>query len=148
MTSVQYVKSSSLLLLFIIPLSIIGYIFAIHNEDLFFLYEWAIVILVLCSGILAFMGSVKAKDKLKWILFSVLAFTVQISVLGLFLGPFSIYPMFFVYYMITFISLGIYVTSLLNATRFKSIVTILIVVSGLLTIYMIFLHGLWGTDWS
>lgn len=148
MQTVQYVKSSTLLLLAILPVSFIGYLFAADYENLFFVYEWVLAAMVIASGVLALLGAIRTTDKLRWVLISVLAFITQFSVLGLFLGPYSIYPMFVVFYLVTFLSIGSYVVTIIVADRYKFIPVILLIISVLFTLYMILLNSLWGKDLS
>lgn len=144
MQATQYVKRSSFLLLAVIPISLIGYFFAVDYENLFFLYEWTLMGVILGAGVLALTGALKTTGKEKWILFSILMFCVQFAVLGLFLGPFSVYPMFYVYYGATAISFGILIYTISRVDRYRFIPVLLLVVSVLFTFYVNFLQMLWG----
>ncbi|MED1865205.1 hypothetical protein P4V41_17195 [Fictibacillus nanhaiensis] len=146
MDSNQYVKRSSLLLLVIFPVLMVGYYFAVDHENLFFLYEWALVILVLGAGLFSLFGAVKAKGKEKWVLFSILAFSIQFASLGLFLGPLTFYPMFFVYYAATILAMTVFGITLSKVDNYRFISVIFIIISVLLTLYMILLQSLWGQD--
>jgi hypothetical protein len=146
MQPVQYVKNSSLLLFSILPVSLVGYFFAVSYEDLFFLYEWILVVILVGAGGLALTGALTEAGKLRWILLSIFLFSIHFSVLGLFLGPFTMYSMFIIYYVITFFAFLTYITAFLASDRFRFIPFILMIVSVLLTIYVIILNGLWGKD--
>lgn len=148
MEAIQYVKRSSFLLLATIPLSLIGYFFAVDNENLFFLYEWTMMLIILGAGVLALTGALKTTGKEKWILFSILLFCVQFAVLGSFLGPFSVYPLFYVYYGASAISIGILVFTIFRVDQYRFIPVSLLILSVLFTFYMNFLQMLWGKDLS
>ncbi|WP_163152595.1 hypothetical protein [Anoxybacillus sp. MB8] len=109
MGEIKYIKINALLLLAIIPLSVIGYLFAVYNESLFFLYEWLLTLLILVSTILSIISIVKIKGNLKWVSISILAFLVQLSILSLFLGPFTKYSLFSVFYIVTFFAIIIFI---------------------------------------
>lgn len=146
MGSDQYVKRSSFFLLAIFPVMIVGYYFAVYHESLFFLYEWALVLLVLGAGLFSLFGAVIAKGKEKWVLFSILAFSIQFASLGLFLGPLTFYPMFFVFYAATILAMTVYGITLAKVNHYRFISVIFMIVSVLLTLYMILLQSLWGQD--
>ncbi|MDM5317443.1 hypothetical protein QUF49_15640 [Fictibacillus sp. b24] len=148
MQAIQYVKRSSYLLLVVIPISLMGYFFAVNHENLFFLYEWALMLIIFGAGVFALIGALKTKGKEKWILFSILMFCVQFAVLGLFLGPFSVYPMFYVYYGAAAISFGIIIYTIFRVDLYRFIPVSLLIVSVLITFYMNFLQMLWGKDLS
>jgi hypothetical protein len=144
MQTVRYVKTSGLLLLAILPISFVGYLLSVDHENLFFLYEWMLVALVIGAGAVALWGAIKATDKLRWVLISVLAFILQFSVLGLFLGPYSVYQMFNVYYAVTALAFCIYIFTLFTVTLYRYIIVLFMVMSSLFTFYMMFLQALWG----
>ncbi|WP_137790296.1 hypothetical protein [Bacillus sp. E(2018)] len=146
MDSNQYVKRSSFFLLAIFPVMIVGYYFAVNHENLFFLYEWALVLLVLGAGLFSLFGAVKVKGKEKWALFSILAFSIQFASLGLFLGPLHFYPMFFVYYTVTVLAMIVFGSALAKVDNYRFISVIFMILSVLLTLYMILLQSLWGKD--
>jgi hypothetical protein len=56
---IKYIKINALLLLAIIPLSVVGYLFAVYDESLFFLYEWLLALLILSSTILSIISIIK-----------------------------------------------------------------------------------------
>jgi hypothetical protein len=146
MDSNQYVKRSSLLLLAIFPVLIVGYYFAVNHENLFFLYEWTLIVVVLGAGLMSLIGSIKTKENEKWVLLSILAFCVQFAVLGLFLGPLHYYSMFFVYYLATILGMTVFGITLSKVDNYRFISVIFMIISVLLTVYMIFLQSLWGQD--
>lgn len=146
MQTVHYIRTSSFLLIAIIPISVIGYLLAVDYEDLFYLYEWALSVLIAGAGGLALMGAVQMNGRIRWVQLSVLAFCVHFSVLGLFLGPFTIYPMFGVYYLVTVLALLVYVYTLFKVKQYRSVPVLLMVGSSLMTFYMMFLHMLWGAN--
>jgi hypothetical protein len=145
---IKYIKINALLLLAIIPLSVVGYLFAVYNESLFFLYEWLLTLLILSSIILSIISIIKIKGNLKWVSISILAFLVQFSVLSLFLGPFTVYGLFSVFYIVTFFAMIIFIVAFRKARKFKSIPMIFIIVSIMFTFYMFLLNSLWGRDWT
>lgn len=148
MGEVKYIKINILLLLAIIPLSVVGHLFAVYNESLFFLYEWLLTLLILCSTILSIISIGKIKGNLKWVSISILAFLVQFSVLSLFLGPFTRYALFSVFYIVTFFATIIFIISFRKAETFKWIPMVFIIVSVIFTCYMLLLNSLWGRDVS
>ncbi|MQR97227.1 hypothetical protein [Fictibacillus phosphorivorans] len=146
MDSNPYVKRSSFLLLSIFPVLIVGYYFAVNHENLFFLYEWALIVVVLGVGSISLIGAIKTKEKEKWVLLSILAFCVQFAVLGLFLGPLHYYPMFYVYYAATILAMTVFGITLSKVDNYRYISVIFMIISVLLTLYMIILQSLWGQD--
>ncbi|MGA4720999.1 hypothetical protein [Fictibacillus nanhaiensis] len=146
MDSDQYVKRSSYLMLTIFPVLMVGYYFAVNHENLFFLYEWTLIIIVLGAGLMSLIGAIKTKGKEKWVLFSILAFCVQFAVLGLFLGPLTFYPMFFVYYPATILAMTVYGITLSKVDDYRFISVIFMIISVLLTLYMVLLQSFWGQD--
>ncbi|WP_044748440.1 hypothetical protein [Bacillus alveayuensis] len=148
MEEIKYIKINAFLLLAIIPLSIVGYLFAVYNESLFFLYEWLLMLLILVSAILSIISIVKIKGNLKWISISILAFLIEISVLSLFLGPFTKYSLFSVFYMVTLFVIIIFILSFRRTEKFKFLPMIFIIISIIFTFYMLFFNNLWGRDLS
>jgi hypothetical protein len=141
---IKYIKINALLLLAIIPLSVVGYLFAVYDESLFFLYEWLLMLLILVSTILSIISIVKIKGNLKWVSISILAFLVQFLVLSLFLGPFTEYSLFSVFYIVTFFAIMIFIATFRKVEKFKFLPVIFIIVSIIFTFYMLFLNSLWG----
>lgn len=148
MEEIKYVKINALLLLAIIPLSVVGYLFAVYNESLFFLYEWLLTLLILGSTILSIISIVKIKGNLKWVSISILAFLIQFSVLGLFLGPFTEYGLFSLFYIVTFFAVVVFVAAFRKIDKFKFLPIIFIILSIMFTFYMLLLNNLWGRDLS
>ncbi|MFZ3590235.1 hypothetical protein ACOI1C_13440 [Bacillus sp. DJP31] len=148
MAESNYIKINAFLLLAVIPLSIIGYLFTVHNESFFFLYEWLLVVIIVSSMILSVISVSRTKTDLRWASISILAFLIQFSVLGLFLGPFTEYGLFTVFYIVTFIAFAVYVVTLRKINQFKFLPIIFIIISIVFTLYMILLNSLWGSDIS
>lgn len=146
MQTVHYIRTSFFLLVAIIPMSVIGYLLAVDYEDLFYLYEWALILLIAGAGGMALTGAVQTNGRIRWVLLSVLAFCVHFSVLGLFLGPFSIYPFVWVYYLVTVLALLVYVYTVFKVKQYRSVPVLLLIGSSLMTFYMMFLHMLWGAN--
>ena len=146
MRTVHYIRTSSFLLVAIIPMSVIGYMLAVDYEDLFYLYEWALTFLIAGAGGMAKTGAVQTNGRIRWVLLSVMAFCVHFSVLWLFLGPFSNYPIFWVYYLVTVLALLVYVYTLFKVKQYRSVSVLLMIGSSLMTFYMMFLHMLWGAN--
>lgn len=145
---IKYVKRTIFLLLATIPLSIVGYLFAVYNESLFFLYEWLLTLLILASMILSIIGIVKMKSNLKWISISILAFLVQFSALCLFLGPFTKYGLFSLFYIVTVIAFVVFIMAYRKADKFKWLPIIFTILSATFTLYILLLNNLWGKDLS
>jgi hypothetical protein len=145
---IKYIKINALLLLAIIPLSVVGYLFRVYNESLFFLYELLLTLLILGSTILSIISIVKIKGNLKWGSISILAFLIQFSVLSLFLGPFTRYDLFSVFYIVTFFATIIFIITFVKVEKFKLLLIIFIIVSIIFTFYMLLLNSLWGRDLS
>ncbi|ANC76202.1 hypothetical protein ABE65_005010 [Fictibacillus phosphorivorans] len=146
MDSNQYVKRSSFLLLSIFPVLMVGYYFAVNHENLFFLYEWMLIVVVLGAGLMSLIGAIKTKEKEKWVLLSIIAFCVQFAVLATFLGPLTFYPMFFLYYTATILAMTVFGITLSKVDNYRYISVIFMIISVLLTVYMIILQSLWGQD--
>jgi hypothetical protein len=145
---IKYIKINALLLLAIIPLSVVGYLFGVYNKSLFFLYELLLTLLIVGSTVLSIISIVKIKGNLKWISISILAFLIQFSVLSLFLGPFTKYGLFSIFYIVTFFATIIFIITFIKVKKFKLLPIIFIIVSIIFTFYMLFLNSLWGRDLS
>jgi hypothetical protein len=145
---IKYIKINALLLLAIIPLSVVGYLFGVYNKSLFFLYELLLTLLIVGSTILSIISIVKIKGNLKWISISILAFLIQFSVLSLFLGPFTKYGLFSIFYIVTFFATIIFIITFIKVKKFKLLPITFIIVSIIFTFYMLFLNSLWGRDLS
>ncbi|CAH0344263.1 hypothetical protein BCI9360_00506 [Bacillus sp. CECT 9360] len=144
----KYIKINALLLFAIIPLSIVGYLFAISYESLFYIYEWLLALLIISSITWAVVSIVKIKTPLRWISSSILAFLVQFSVLCLFLGPFTVNRFFYVFYVITFLEVILLIITLKKVKTFRYLPILFLIISAILTLYMIFLNSLWGSNLS
>jgi hypothetical protein len=144
MKEIYYLKLNVYLLLTIIPLSALGYYFAVYNESLFFLYEWLLVALVIVSILFSIKNIVSIKNERKWIAVSILAFLIQFSVLGLFLGPFSNYPIIYLFYVVALVSLVVFLLTLRKNKILKVIPIIFMIVTGFFTLYMAFINVMWG----
>jgi hypothetical protein len=147
LTELSYVKINALILLMILPLSMIGYQFAVSNEEMFFVYEWSLVVLLLISFILAGATSVIYNSSNTWLSYAILSFDLQFAVFGLFMGPYTSYELFFVYYLCSAIALIIFIITLKNVKVFRYLIMIFTIVTVLLTSYMVLLQSLWGTNW-
>ncbi|WP_108670325.1 hypothetical protein [Peribacillus acanthi] len=143
----NYAKATSLLLLSLIPLSFIGYWFAVDLEHLFFLYEWSLVVLMLAIVYFSFLGIYKEK-KNKWIFISTLAFTIQMSVLFLFIGPFTHFSFIMIYYVTSTITTILMVISLKKLQKYRYLPITFLFFSILSTLYVILINNLWGKDLS
>lgn len=138
-------KLSIITLLAILPLSAVGYYFAVRHESLFFLYEWMLAALVILS---AFFSIRSMRNGVNWPARSVLAFTLQFSVLGLFLGPFSNYEMIIMYFVVAVLSVAVYIITLRKNKTYRGIPIVFTIVTGLFTVYMVFICMLWGSNLS
>lgn len=147
LTELSYIKINALILMMILPLSLIGYQLAVSNEEMFFVYEWSLVVLVLISLILAGVTSVIYKSSNTWLSYAILGFDLQFAVFGLFIGPYTSYNLFFVYYLFSAIALLIFILTLRKVKVFRYLIVIFIIVTILLTSYMVLLQMLWGTNW-
>ncbi|RRN72976.1 hypothetical protein EI200_06605 [Peribacillus simplex] len=143
-----YLKLNGYLLLTIIPLSILGYYFAVHKESLFFLYKWLLVTLVIISVLFSIKNIVSIKNKSKWVAISILAFLIQFSVLGLFLGALTHYLMFYLYYVVAILSFVVFIITIRKNKTLRIIPLIFTILTGFFTLYMVFLNALWGNNLS
>ncbi|MCM3727797.1 hypothetical protein M3226_19235 [Neobacillus cucumis] len=143
-----YLKLNVYLLLTIIPLSVLGYYFAVLHESMFFLYEWLLAGLVLISIFISIKNIVSIRSGLKWVAISILAFLLQFSVLGLFLGPYTYFLMIYLYYVVAILSFIVYIVTMRKSKTFKTVPIIFTILTGLFTLYMVFLDALWGSNLS
>ena len=134
------------LLLLIIPLSILGYYFAVNNESLFFLYEWMLAALIISLIVFSVKNLVSIKDNLKWIAISILTFLIQFSVIALFLGPLTHHLMFYLYYVIAIVSFTVFIITIRKNNSYRVIPVIFFIITGLFTLYIIALNAIWGSD--
>lgn len=143
-----YLKLNVYLLLTIIPLSALGYYFAVHKESLFFLYEWLLTALVIISILFSIKNIVSIRNGLKWVAISILAFLIQFSVLGLFLGPLTHYFMIYLYYVVAILSFIVFIVTMRKNKTFRIITIIFTILTGFFTLYIVFLNALWGNNLS
>ncbi|QFK72381.1 hypothetical protein F7984_14595 [Pradoshia sp. D12] len=141
-------KLNVYLLLIIIPLSILGYYFAVNNESLFFLYEWLLAVLIMTLISFSIKNIVSIKNNLRWVAISILAFLIQFSVLALFLGPLTHYLMFYLYYVIAIVSFTVFIITIRKNKTLRVIPLIFFMLTGLFTLYIMTLNALWGTNMS
>lgn len=73
---------------------------------------------------------------------------IQFSVLSLFLGPFTKYAIFMVYYLVAFIAFVVFIVTIKKVDKFKYIPIFFTVISIIFTLYMFLLNNLWGKDLS
>ena len=141
-------KLNVYLLLLIIPLSILGYYFAVNNESLFILYEWLLAALVIALVIFSIKNILSIKDNLRWVAASILAFLIQFSVLALFLGPLTHHLMFYLYYLSAIVSFTVFIITIRKNKPLRVIPLIFFMLTGLFTLYVLALNALWGTNLS
>lgn len=141
-------KLNFYLILTIIPLSVLGYYFAVNVESLFFIYEWLLAALVLISILYSIKNIGSYRNELRWVAISIFAFLIQFSVLGLFLGPITHYLMFYLYYVFALLSFAVFIIAIRKNKTLKIIPIIFTIITGLFTLYMMFLNTLWGTNLS
>ena len=141
-------KLNVYLLLIIIPLSILGYYFAVNNESLFVFYEWLLAALVIALVIFSIKNILSIKNNLRWVAASILAFLIQFSVLALFLGPLTHYLMFYLYYLSAIVSITVFIIAIRKNKTLRVIPLIFFMLTGLFTLYILALNALWGTNLS
>ena len=147
LTEISYIKINALLLLSIIPLSIIGYFLAVSTEPMFFVYEWSLVVILSCSLLLSIGTAVVYNSSLKWLSYSILAFVIQFSVFCLFIGPYTVYWLFFVYYIVAIFSSAVFVHTIRKGLPLRFMMIVFIICTFGLTAYMVLLNNLWGVNW-
>ncbi|PQD93887.1 hypothetical protein CYL18_17150 [Pradoshia eiseniae] len=135
-------------MLVIIPLSILGYYFAVNNESLFFLYEWLLAALVIALVIFSIKNILSIKNNLRWVAASILAFLIQFSVLALFLGPLTHHLMFYLYYICAIVSITVFIITIRKNKTLRVIPLIFFMLTRLFTFYILTLNALWGTNLS
>lgn len=136
------------LLVLIIPLSVLGYYFAVSKESLFFLYEWLLAAIIISSILFSVKNIVSIKNRLKWIAISILAFSIQLSVLCLFLGPLTHYVMIYLYYVVAILAFVVFFITIGKNKTFRVIPILFAIITGFITLYMVFLNVLWGNNLS
>ncbi|TCN20491.1 hypothetical protein [Mesobacillus foraminis] len=144
----KYLNLTIYLLIGILPLSALGYYFAVENESLFYLYQWLLSALIVLAGILAIKCIVSLSGGLKWVAIAIFVFLLEFSVLGLFLGPFTHFLMIYLYYLVALISLVVFITAIKKSRSYRYLPVIFILFTGLTSIYVIFLNLLWGNNLS
>lgn len=148
MNESKWIKINIWLLFSIIPLSVLGYFFAVKKESLFPIYEWLVYLILFASIIVAIVGSVNVKSETKWVSISILTFLIQFMVLCLFLGPFSFYGMFPAFYITSLIALISYILTINKTKKFRFLTIIFLILNILFLLYMIMLHSFWGNNLS
>ncbi|KGX90119.1 hypothetical protein N783_01115 [Pontibacillus marinus BH030004 = DSM 16465] len=143
-----HLKLSVYVLGAIIPLSLLGYYFAVNNESLFYIYEWLLLTLIIISILYSIRNIISIRNEQKWVAISTLAFLLQFSVFALFLGPLTHYLMFYLYYSFVIFSSGIYIVTIRKNNNYRIIPVIFMIITALFTIYLLFLHALWGNNLS
>ena len=141
-------KLNVYLLLLIIPLSILGYYFAVNNESLFILYEWLLAALVIALVIFSIKNILSIKNNLRWVAASILAFLIQFAVLALFLGPLTHHLMFYLYYLSAIVSFTVFIITIRKNNTLRVIPLIFFMLTGLFTLYILALNALWGSNLS
>jgi hypothetical protein len=144
----KWIKLNIWLLFSIIPLSFIGYYFAVNKEPLFPIYEWLVYLIIFASLIVAIVGIVKVNSEIKWVSISILTFHIQFIVLCLFLGPFSFYGMFPAFYITSLLALISYILTINKTKKFRFLMIIFLILTILFLLYMIMLHSFWGNNLS
>jgi hypothetical protein len=112
------------------------------------LYEWLLAALVIISILFSIKNIVSIRNGLKWVAISILAFLIQFSVLGLFLGPLTHYLMIYLYYVVGILSFVVFIVTMRKNKTFRIIPIIFTILTGLFTLYIVFLNGLWGNNLS
>ena len=115
---------------------------------MFFLYEWLLAALVVISVLFSIKNIVSIRNGLKWVAISILASLIQFSVLGLFLGPLTHYLMIYLYYVVAIVSFVVFIVTMRKIKTFKVIPIIFTILTGFITLYMVFLNALWGNNLS
>lgn len=137
-------KLNAYLLLLIIPISVVGYYFAVEKENLFFVYEWMLTVFVITLMLYSIKNILMIKNSLIWVAISIFVFLIQFAVFGLFLGPFSNFAMIIVYYLAAIISLIVYVITLIKSNKMRMVPIIFIIITGIFTFFMVFITAMWG----
>ncbi|WP_242705544.1 hypothetical protein [Pontibacillus sp. ALD_SL1] len=136
------IKGTVYLLMAMIPLFILGYILSVNYEQMFFVYEWLLSVVVLSLFVLSIKSFREVKDERKWIAASTLAFILQFSVLSLFLGPFSYYPMIYIYYCFAVMAFIVFIKALQRNGTLRAIPITFLVITGTFTLYVVLLNRL------
>ncbi|WP_236036300.1 hypothetical protein [Heyndrickxia oleronia] len=137
-------KLNAYLLLLIIPISIVGYYFAVEKENLFFVYEWMLTVFVITLMLYSIKNVLMIRNSLIWVAISIFVFLIQFAVFALFLGPLSNFAMINVYYLAAIISFIVYVITLIKSNKMRMVPIIFIFITGIFTFYMVFINAMWG----
>jgi len=137
-------KLNVYLLLAILPLSAIGYYFAVQKEELFFLYEWLLAALVVVLAVFSIKNIVSIKNEKRWVAISILAFLIQFSVFGLFLGPLTHFWLIYLYYVVAVLSIVTFIMAIGKIKILKAVPITFTVLTALFSFYMVFLTTMWG----
>lgn len=148
MNETKWVKMNIWLLFSIIPLSFLGYFFAVKKESFFFIYEWSVYFIIFASLIIAIVGIIKVKSETKWVSISILTFLIQFMILCLFLGPYSFYTMFPAFYLASLIALISYILTINKTKKFRFLTIIFLILNIVFLLYMMMLHSFWGNTLS
>ncbi|WP_227396194.1 hypothetical protein [Jeotgalibacillus aurantiacus] len=147
MTETKRIQTNAWLMLLFIPLLIAGYMLAAYEESLFGLFEWGYGGLISALFIFAVWNTTVTKGPSKWAAASMAAFLLQLAVLSLFLGPFSTYSMFFVFYAVTAAVLITFIFALNKTDRFRGLIGLFLGLSIVMVVYMVLIQSLWGVNW-
>ncbi|TFE00823.1 hypothetical protein [Jeotgalibacillus sp. R-1-5s-1] len=147
MTETKRIQTNAWLMLLFIPLFVTGYMLAVYEESLFGLFEWGYWTLISALFIFAVWNTTITKGPSKWAATSMAAFLMQLAVLSLFLGPFSIYSMFFVFYAVAAVVLITFILALKKTDRFKGLIALFLGLSIVMVVYMAVIQSLWGVNW-
>ena len=139
-------KLNAYLLLLIIPISIVGYYFAVEKENLFFVYEWMLTVFVITLILYSIKNVLMIRNSLIWVAISIFVFLIQFAVFALFLGPLSNFAMIIVYYLAAIISFIVYVITLIKSNKMRMVPIIFIFITGIFTFYMVFINAMWGNS--
>ncbi|MBM7578553.1 hypothetical protein [Jeotgalibacillus terrae] len=147
MTEAKRIQTNAWLLLLMIPLFVMGYSFAVDAERLFWVFEWSYYVLIAALLIFALWNTAAAKGSLKWAAGAIAAFLLQLIVLSLYVGPFTIYAMFFVFYAVTAAVLFILIMAFRKTDRYRVMIGLFIGLSIIMVLYMALIQSLWGVNW-
>ncbi|KGP90601.1 hypothetical protein N780_04230 [Pontibacillus chungwhensis BH030062] len=141
------IKGTVYLLMTMIPLFILGYILSVNYEQMFFIFEWLLGVVVLSVFVLSIKSIREAQDERKWIAVSILAFILQFSVLSLFLGPYTFYPMIYIYYCFAVMAFIVFFKALQRNGTLRALPITFLIITGAFTVYVALINSLWGKDW-
>ncbi|MFB1082515.1 hypothetical protein [Jeotgalibacillus sp. JSM ZJ347] len=130
-----------------LPLFVVGYQLAVHEERLFWVFEWSYYALVAVLLIFAIWNMAAVKGRSKWAAGAIAAFLLQLSVLSLYVGPFTVYAMFFVFYAVTATVLFILIMAFRKTDRYRGMIGLFISFSIVMVLYMALIQSLYGVNW-